>query len=137
MSQQTPSSNIEGLILSQKLHVIRLHDAGLSVQEICSTANVTESIVPIILQTHQAYESPSSTPTSRKFLTLGDKIRVLHYLKKDLTKTQIGSLFGVSRFAVARVQKSEDSILQQESLRTPHEVNTSCTQAIQKLIQSS
>ena len=40
MSQQTPS-NIQGLTLSQKLCVIRLHDAGLSAEEICSTANIT------------------------------------------------------------------------------------------------
>ena len=79
-------------------------------------------MIPIILQARQVYESPSSTATSRKFLTLGGKIRVLHYLKKYLTKAQIKSLFGVSRFTVARVQKSESRILQQESLCTPHEV---------------
>ena len=33
MSQQTPL-NIQGLILSQKLCVVRLHDAGLSAEEI-------------------------------------------------------------------------------------------------------
>ena len=120
MSQQTPSSNIQGLFQSQKLHVIRLHDAGLSVEEICSTANVTATIVPLILQARQVYESPSSAPTSRNFLTLCDKIRVLHYLKTDLTKTQIGSLFAVYRFAVGRVQKSKDRIILQESLRIPH-----------------
>ena len=40
MSQQTPS-NIQGLILSQKLSVIRLNDAGLPGEEICSTPNIT------------------------------------------------------------------------------------------------
>ena len=48
MSQQTPSSNIQGLILYQKLCVIELHDAGLFVEEICSTASVPANIVHLI-----------------------------------------------------------------------------------------
>ena len=57
------------------------------------------------------------TSSTRKNLCIGDKIQVLHHVQMNPNNTAVGQLFGVSRNAIARANKSKDTVLRQEKVQ--------------------
>ena len=55
-------------------------------------------------------------------MTQGGKIRILHYIKKKHSDTEIGMKFGVLRFAVACVKNAGVEIQKQEMKGCPYSV---------------
>ena len=53
------------------------------------------------------------TSSTWKNLCIGDKIRVPHHVQMNPNNTAVGQLFGVSRNAIARANKSKDTVLRQ------------------------
>ena len=78
-----------------------------------------------IMETRNQYETPDTTSVSRKNMTLGDKIRVLHYIKKKQSYREIGRRFGVPQFAIARVKNAEAQIEAQELKSCPYSAKPS------------
>ena len=66
------------LKLSQKLHVVRMVNSGITHQATANQFGLEVAGVQTILQSQAQLEKINTTKTSRNNLDLGDKLRILH-----------------------------------------------------------
>ena len=83
MSASNTHTCLSQIKLGDIQHVIRLCETGTSAEEVYTTLRVSPTLMSRIMEALQLYETPDTTSVSRKNMTLGDKIWVLHYIKKS------------------------------------------------------
>ena len=78
MSTTNTRTFLNQLKLCELLHVIQLCETVTSADEVCTTLRISSALMSKIMETRNQYENSDTTSVSRKNMTLGDKIRVLH-----------------------------------------------------------
>ncbi len=112
MPQANPTRSPDDLTLGVKLKLIREHTEHSNRNSICSEFGLDQSSVQQVLDTHMIFEKTTSLLSRHKNLTIGDKIRVLHYLETIPNLTTVGGLFSVTHFAIVRIRDQNLRILE-------------------------
>ena len=99
------------LHLSDKLHVIRMVDDGITPQAVANQFDVTVDKVLSIMQTRHTLESMDKSPSKRFNLSLGDKLRVIHMMDIHKNQTTVGRICKIHRRTVKNVLDKRESIL--------------------------
>ena len=94
----------ENLNLSNKLHVIRMVDSGITLQGTTNQFDIDLSIVTNILQSRDQLETVHKSTSRHKNLALRDKLRVIHLMEiHKHNKTKLAGICSISRQSVRNI----------------------------------
>ena len=123
----------ENLNLSNKLHVVRMVESGITLQATTNKFVINLSIVSKILQARDQLETVRKTTSRRKKLALLDKLRAIHLTevyKND--KTNTAGICDISRQPARNIWNNRNILLDNENNssflegKLPIECNVSC-----------
>ncbi len=97
---------LDNIYLSDKLHMIRTADDRITFQAIANQFNTDVKNVRYIVDSRDLHRQLCKTSDKRKNLTLGDKIKILHFMeKKHCTATKVERSQKVIRWNVGNTWK--------------------------------
>ena len=100
----------------QKLQVLLDVDyRGRSTEEVAEELGVSVDVITSILQRKATLERPRTSATQRKHLTLEDKLRVLYFLDRGLSRREVQSKFQIPSRTVTRICKMRVQLQQLDS----------------------
>eukprot|EP00171_Calliarthron_tuberculosum_P023727 IDg23727t1 len=107
------------LSLGDKLSILRFLDEGNTVQEASATFNLDATSVTQIKNTRHFLEGIVSTNSRRRNLTLGDKLKVLHFIDKENSIKQAADKYSVSTRTVRRIVNARTTLVEMDSAGSP------------------
>ena len=108
-------TQIKNLNLSDKLHVIRMVDSGITLQATANQFDIDLSTVSKILQARDELETVRKTTSRRKNLALRDKLRVIHLMEiHKHNKTKVAGVCGINRQSVRNIWNNRNILLENE-----------------------
>lgn len=116
MSHSETRNASSQLTLSEKLHVIRLHDELKSTTSIANDLNITEPVITEILQARVIHESFQKNLFCTEELMHGSQSTSTPLSRMNPNDKAVGHIFRVSRYAITRTRKSKDTVLPREKL---------------------
>ena len=78
-----------------------------TIAELSTELNVTESVIQSVINRKPSLEKVQKKPGTRHQLSIGDKLRVLHFLETGVPPIQIQNHFGISTRTLCRIKSNK------------------------------
>ena len=93
--------------LGTQLKIVADFKNGRTIADLSTELNVTESVIQSVLNRKPSLEKVQKKPGTRHHLSLGDKLRVLHFLETGVPPVQIRNQFGISTRTLYRIKSNK------------------------------
>ena len=112
------------LTLGNELQVLNAHRDGESVSNLATRFNVDSVVIQSILDRQLNLECANIRPETRTYLSLSDRIRVLHLLDTGKRPVDLCQQFGTSYRMIGRIKKSRAKIMAMDRNRVSLDVKS-------------
>ena len=79
--------------LGTQLKIVADSKNGRTIEELSAELNVTESVIQSAINRKPSLEKVQKNPGTKHYLSLGDKLCVLHFLETGVSPVKIRNLF--------------------------------------------
>ena len=114
MAPSLANATFQNIAYSTKLDVVRDLGNGMTTQQVASKYGTNFEVIRRISAQKETIEAPPKPKQKRRNLTIAEKIRVLHYIRKEDAPNDIARRFGISPRTVRRIRKDSEAILSME-----------------------
>lgn len=105
--------------LGDKLTVLRFLDEGRSAQEAAETFNLDENSVTQISDCRRDLEGVVTATSRRRNPTIGDKLKVLHFIDKEHSLKQTAEKYGISKWTARRIVNACTTLVEMDNSGSP------------------
>ena len=106
---QHPTMKQQGgtFTLGTQLNIVADFKNGLTVTDLSTELNVTELVIQPVLNRKISLEKVRKNPGTKHHFSLGDKLRVLHFLETGVPPVRIRNQFGISIRTLYRIKPNK------------------------------
>eukprot|EP00171_Calliarthron_tuberculosum_P022032 IDg22032t1 len=113
------NSQNESVPLGEKLAILRYIDEDHSVLEATQEFGVSQETVAGIINSRVMLEAVIPVTTQRRNMTLGEKLKVLHFIDKDHSLLQASNKYGIAKRTVKRILGARETLIAMDKSGVP------------------